>query len=322
MVTTADWTMPRPEKSAFGFECTACGKCCNSPPQLTIPELFKHQQRFFGSLALRTVARPQTGSEHTSGGEMFGPGLALDLLAERILHPIPGSRNLYAALSGQAFGFPSQPHCSELLTDGRCGVHDSGKPAVCSVVPLDALEPDRLQSAVLASRLDEAAFNGAECITRELPTSRRVVAHGEHLVSEPLHAALERHRRALKLEKHYWGNRVFAFLSNGSNAVPWLSMPLGNWLELGMTPVLAAIAELSPNCRLRTIEYIHSQILLGERLAHTAETRRSLVDLPAVQRLRAYLQALAHLKRMMLGKPAPFNGDTAMSLEAERWLGV
>jgi hypothetical protein len=243
-------------------------------------------------------------------------------LAERILHPIPGSRDLYAALAGRAFGFPSQPTCSSLLPDGRCGVHEVGKPGVCSVVPLDALEPDHAQSAVLASRLDEVAFNGAECITRELPTSRRVVAHGEHLVNEPLHAALERHRRALKLEKHYWGNRVFAFLSNGANAVPWLSLPPGNWLELGLTPVLAAVAELSPNCRLRTIEFIHSQVLLGEKLAHATEARRSLVDLPAVQRLRAYLQALAQLKRMMLGKPAPFNGGTAMSLEAERWLGA
>lgn len=322
MVTTM-WTPPAAEKSAFGFECTACGKCCNSPPQLTIPELFKHQQRFFGSLALRTVSRPQRIALSEMNSDVFDRATATqDALAERALHPLPGSRDLYAALTGQAFGIPSQPHCPALLPDGRCGVHEAGKPAVCGVVPLDALEPDHQQSNVLASRLDEVAFNGADCITREEPTSRRVIAHGEHLVNAPLQAALERHRRALELEKHYWGNRVFAFLSSGSNAVPWLSLPPGNWLELGLTPVLAAVAELSPNCRLRTIEYIHSQILLGEKLAHTSEARRSLVDLPAIQRLRAYLQALAQLKRMMLGKPAPFHGDTAMTLEAERWLGV
>jgi hypothetical protein len=249
-------------------------------------------------------------------------GPALDPLAERILHPIAGSRDLYAGLSGQAFGFPSQGQCSALLADGRCGVHEQNKPAVCSVVPLDALEPDHLQAGVLASRLDEAAFIGAECVTREVPSSRRVVVHGEHLLNEPLLVALERHRRALKLEKHYWGNRVFAFLSSGANSISWLFLPPGNWLEVGLTPALAAVAELSPNCRLRTIEYVHSQLLLGEKLAHGAEARRSVVDHQATLRLRSYLQALAQLKRLMLGKQPPFHGDTAMSLEAERWLGV
>jgi Fe-S-cluster containining protein len=27
--------------NAFSFACSACGKCCNSPPEMTLAELFR-----------------------------------------------------------------------------------------------------------------------------------------------------------------------------------------------------------------------------------------------------------------------------------------
>lgn len=321
MVTTPS-VLSVPEQAAYGFECSACGKCCNSPPLVTIPELFKHQHRFFGNLALRTVYTPPSQTAWPALDTRPDPNAPTEALIQRMLYPVAGSIRLYAALQGQAFGFPSQPRCSELLADGKCAIHGQGKPTVCSIVPLDALEPDHRQSDVLASRLDEAVFLGAECISREPPSSPRAVARGAHLVNEPLRLALSHHRRALELEKHYWGNRVFAFLGSGPNAIDWHALPPGSWMEVAITPVLATVAELSPNCRLRTIEYAHSQILLGEKLAHAAEARRSVVDFTALQRLRGYVQALSQLKRVMLSRKPPFNGDVALSLEAERWLGA
>jgi hypothetical protein len=38
--------------SVIGFHCNACGKCCNTPPAMSVRELFLHRDRFIGTLAV------------------------------------------------------------------------------------------------------------------------------------------------------------------------------------------------------------------------------------------------------------------------------
>lgn len=302
---------PINEPSGFAFECNACGACCNSPPQLTLPELFRHQDRFFGCLALRATRMPATARCHDERP-----------FEARFLHAVPGERGLWAAVAGQAFGFPSQSRCSSLMTDGRCGLHQTGKPLVCHVVPFDSLQPDRCQSDVLAERRAEAGFFGADCITRAPATAPHAATAGPRLLKAAIARDLKRHRDALELEKRHWGSRVFTFLSNGQSGVPWRLLPDGNWVEIGLTPALAAVAELSPGCRERTLEYIDAQLVLGEALVRDAISRKSLLDRDATQRLRAYLQALAHLHESIRSRHLPFQRPPAASREVERWLSV
>ncbi|WP_408249296.1 hypothetical protein [Paraburkholderia xenovorans] len=47
--------------NAFSFACTACGKCCNSPPAMSLPELFRQRDRFIGCLAIGRVPRRRIG---------------------------------------------------------------------------------------------------------------------------------------------------------------------------------------------------------------------------------------------------------------------
>ena len=49
-----------------GFRCSACGRCCNSPPAMTLDELFHHERRFIGCLTVRIVERP-TRSDQRGG---------------------------------------------------------------------------------------------------------------------------------------------------------------------------------------------------------------------------------------------------------------
>lgn len=302
---------PTTESSAFAFECNACGACCNSAPQLTVPELYRHQDRFFGCLALRATRMPST--VRSNDARPF---------EARFLHSVPNERGLWAAIAGQAFGFSSQNRCSALSSDGKCSLHDTGKPLICHVAPFDSLQPDRHQSDVLEERRAEAGFLGADCITRVPATASRAVAAGPRLLDASIAHDLERHRGALELEKRYWGSRVFAFLSGGEHGVPWHMLPDGNWVEIGVTPALAAIAELSPACRLRTLEYIDAQLVLGETLVRDAVSRKSLLDRDSTQRLRAYLQALTHLHGTMRSRKPPFQPDAIAAAEVERWLGV
>ena len=46
--------------NAFSFWCSACGKCCNSPPAMSLRELFR-QRELFGCIAISRVTRLPVG---------------------------------------------------------------------------------------------------------------------------------------------------------------------------------------------------------------------------------------------------------------------
>ena len=86
----------------FSFQCPACGMCCSSAPRLSLPELFRHQQRLLGQLAISRVVLP--------------PGAN-----ETLLHLLP-RRGEFAALDARAFDDRSTERCPALDADGRCTV--------------------------------------------------------------------------------------------------------------------------------------------------------------------------------------------------------
>lgn len=168
--------------TTVSFQCTACGKCCNSPPAMTVPELLHHEDLFVGALGVRR-----------------GPaGLALATMAH---------------------DFPSLEACPARQPDGLCGIHTNRKPAMCGTVPLDPHQTDDRQHVVLFSRTTGAAYIGAECI---VPGRRDglpvLVADGE--VADPgYRTQLHAHRGALEREALEWGGEVSALL-RGQMAPP------------------------------------------------------------------------------------------------------
>lgn len=109
----------------IGFACSACGRCCNSPPLLSLAELLRFENVFVGTLAL--------------------------------------SRSAPLALQGQEA--PSQAACPALRADGLCSLHEQGKPAMCASVPLDPRRPDAAQEIVLRRRLPGGPEDfGAQCL--------------------------------------------------------------------------------------------------------------------------------------------------------------
>ncbi|HVR19927.1 MAG TPA: hypothetical protein VMS65_09525 [Polyangiaceae bacterium] len=86
----------------FSFQCPACGTCCSSAPRLSLPELFRHQQRLLGQLAISRVVLP--------------PGAN-----ETLLHPLP-RQGEFAALVARAFDDRATERCPALDADGRCTV--------------------------------------------------------------------------------------------------------------------------------------------------------------------------------------------------------
>jgi hypothetical protein len=73
------------QTEVWSHACSACGSCCNSAPPLSLPELFYHQSRFIGGLALRRIRRQGGGSSEVA---QLGPDLCprmSDELLERCL---------------------------------------------------------------------------------------------------------------------------------------------------------------------------------------------------------------------------------------------
>jgi hypothetical protein len=266
----------------WSFRCAACGKCCNSGPELSVPELFHHQHRFLGRLAVRRVRR-------------LAPGTNSDTAVSDVL------------LVTHAWHDEAVGRCPALDADGRCAIHADRKPLVCSLAPLDALVPDALQAELLATRAREAAFWAADCIAPGarpdfVPLVRRLT-----VVDPTARDALARRRAELALEKRHWGVGVFRLLEPELFAKPeaLAKIPPDGFLSLSIAPVLMVLAEVSAACRARCRDYLAAQLELARKLG---------AELP----VRGH-QALFDVLSTCDGSGAV---DRATAAATEAWLGL
>ncbi len=291
-----------PPEETWSFHCSACGKCCNSAPPMSVAELLYHQHRFIGCLAVRRVPQMQPGDPLGSLRANETDCQAHRALADAIFHPLPNGDHVL--LATHAFGADAPDACPMLGHDMRCMIHDDRKPVACSVVPLDALVPDRLQHAVLAERAAEAVYLGADCIARgtgapSLPVLLGTrapslpVVRGAAVIDDSTRAALARHRKSLSEEKARWGNAVFGLLSAElfSNPVALARVPVQGFLVMAIAPVLLVVAASSPGDRRRCLEYIDAQVALIDGKLRAAGAPRGAAG--------AQLQAFARTHRAL-----------------------
>jgi len=293
---------PAAAGDVVSFRCSACGKCCNTAPALTLPELFHHERRFVGCLALRRVPRRRPG-EALAAGDAVHPLSASDVahadrLADELLHepqrPM-GAGRVRFALAAQGLDYPSLGACPARLVDGRCAVHDDRKPAACRAVPLDPLLPDRLQRVVLLHRNAEAGYLGADCIAPGRRDGHALLTEGGAVVDAVYRGHLAQQRLALAAEKAVWGDDVFALLAPElcADEAQARRVPVDGWLSLSLVPVLALLAARSERCRTRCLRYAASQIALIDDKVEQALRRKREQDRPVTRELRGFRQAYA-----------------------------
>jgi len=206
-----------------------------------VPELFHHQHRFIGRLAIRRVRRLESSD----------PNAPLDVL-----------------LVTHAWHDERRARCPALADDGRCSLEADRKPLVCTLAPLDALVPDALQARVLAVRARDAAFFEADClVTGERPGFAPLVRR-LRVVDLEAQRTLARRREALALEKRFWGTHVFRLLEPGlfSQPAELAKIPPDGFMSLSIAPVLMVVAEASTRCRARCVEYLDAQLALARKL--------------------------------------------------------
>ncbi|KXU96866.1 hypothetical protein CR51_22295 [Caballeronia megalochromosomata] len=283
--------------NSYSFHCTACGKCCNSPPAMSLRELFEHRDVFVGCIALGRIPR----DAHTP------------------LHAFPVDEANAITITTLGLDYPSLGRCPALAHDGLCSLHAKGNPDQCIAVPLDPLVPDHLQHAVLAQRSHGAGWIGAQCIRPGEHGGALLLRAGE-IVDEEAKAAMHRRRQALNLERELWAASLFDALrrdvADPRRALAML--PSDGYRTIASVPALLGIGTLSTPLARSCIAYIDAQTALMHRNVWQAVQRRRLDDRPMTQTLRGFSDALQHARAHLCALPER-TAASPLAKEAEAW---
>jgi hypothetical protein len=237
--------------AGWSFHCSACGRCCNSPPALTVDELLHHSTRFVGCLAIRRDA----------GGAV--------------------------RLATQGHDYPSLGACPARDATGLCAIHDDRKPGMCGVVPLDPRLPQASQVLVLQRRHRESAFLDADCIAPGARAGFEPLVEDERIVDAGYLEAFERYRALLQVDDELWGRDLLEWMRPELARRPSSARPDG-YLALSLVPVLAVLARRSADWQGRCARYALQQVTLIEANVARALQRRHAPDRPFTEELRRF----------------------------------
>lgn len=333
---TANQSLDHAENSGIdtvSFNCTVCGKCCNTAPLMSVPELFHHENLFIGSLSLRRVRRHKVGeilavqeTRHTvSSADMQ---LLADMAELQLFDPgtLENRGDYDFSIMTQAVDYESLNQCPALGENHHCAIQDDRKPVVCSMVPFDSLYPDSFQNIVLMSR----AF-GENCIVGGCQEGYQVVVKDRRVVSNQYLNTLNRRRDDLRLEKQWWGEAVFAMLRKEGFCRPAAAakIPIDNGLiSLSILPVLMVLAQVSEKCNARCLQYVDSQIDLIDSKISKAISRKAAVDKQVTNKFRSFRDSyLMFRPRLISAQSSPNWLATEFDKEyrvnaVENYLGV
>ena len=224
----------------------------------------------------------------------FDSRAAFDELAATLWHRLPSAQSDTddVLLATRGFDLGLAARCPALDEAQRCSLHDRGKPAICQVVPLDALTPDAAQHRVLHGRSRDAHYLGSDCIQPGVRPGFALVTRRLSVVDSDARAALAEHRRVLAAERRTWGDAVFQLLRAELFASPSAleRLPAHGFVTLSLVPVLMVLAHQSSVLRARCLDYLHAQARLAETLLEAAR-HGGQRELDSVRQLTAFARS-------------------------------
>ena len=284
---------------------------------MSLPELFRHENRFVGCLSIRRVKRLKSGDRLATATSAIVVSAADEAewnsIADTALFRVGTGQYDYSIMT-QALDYESLGHCPALGEDNRCTIHDNRKPAVCSMVPFEALYPDSLQGWVLLNRILEE-----NCIVSGQREGYPVVVSAQRVDSDGYRQAIARRREDLQLEKHGWGNAVFSLLWKDlfSDPAEAARIPVEGFFSLSIVPVLLVLAGVSEQCRDRCLRYLDSQVVLIDEKVRLAIARKSALDKPITRQFRSFKEAYLKLRPQIQAMQGFQSGESAGETRAE-----
>lgn len=301
------------------FHCSACGKCCNSAPLMTVSELFYHETLFVGCLALRRIKQHRVGDIFMAGNTSHSLSKAdvqlLEDVSEAQLFKVGPADSHFVSIMSQAMDYEALNRCPALNDAQGCSIHDNRKPTVCAMVPFDSSYPDSMQNIVLMGRqFDE------NCIAVGQPEGFHPVVADRKVVDQQFRENLQKRRNDLCWEKQLWGNAVFQSLRRELfyNPAQAAKIPAGNGaLLLSIIPVLQALAIVSERTRGRCLRYVDNQIRLLDDKISQAVSRKSAADKQTTREFRSFKERYLKFRVQLLTlKPS----REALDVKHQNWI--
>lgn len=128
------------------FKCIGCGKCCDSPPQLSIREMYNLLDDFVleasfltKPLRLPSAVRAKIGRLHARLGQM-GIDRAVELGGLKSIATAGHFEGceVVTTLSAIVRGYPHKARCPALREDNSCGIY-ARRPSTCRYLPAQHL---------------------------------------------------------------------------------------------------------------------------------------------------------------------------------------
>jgi Fe-S-cluster containining protein len=142
-------SQPALSERARRFACTACGKCCNSGPEMELSEAAPLADKFITSLHFRIWALPlSVAARGAAASNLEEHRRQLSHFSVREKKDRAKGRSLYLTISARTVD-REKGRCPALV-DKRCGIYDK-RPLSCRAVPLHFSKPDSLLGAALDS---------------------------------------------------------------------------------------------------------------------------------------------------------------------------
>lgn len=120
----------------LNFECTKCGSCCKTPPQLTAEEALNFSDKFFLQLSHYSIISYEKNPLERELLEHYNKFCHIFFLPEKQCH-------LYYFVSLSAVSRPSE-FCPQLTADNLCSIQND-KPLFCRAAPLNITMPETKQ---------------------------------------------------------------------------------------------------------------------------------------------------------------------------------
>jgi len=167
------------EVTELRFGCTACGKCCNTPPQMDIVEALDMSRHFIIAAELRGTDIPNL--DRPEGADLLSkiyPEIDIEqhperaaLLRDRMQVRAdkmglevtdPGTDSVRSHIQVGFIDIERKKTCPQLGDDGLCRVHNE-RPSKCRLVPFEEICPDSLAGEAAVTSLALMLAGGAEC---------------------------------------------------------------------------------------------------------------------------------------------------------------
>lgn len=171
---------PAPGKPVH-FGCTACGKCCDTPPIVTIGESFALMADFILAVQLSgPVADARLAADDPAAIAYMMTRAHLQALGAETMALRMGPMEQFETtlhVSATAIRAGEGDPCPKLADDGRCTIYER-RPQRCRSVPFDYWLPEAATVAQGSQRLEAAVARGWLC---DLSDTAPVVAEAGQL---------------------------------------------------------------------------------------------------------------------------------------------